>query len=114
MWIVLSSILTLIVIFLLLLLARAGGNTQNRIARKVFSGTETHAIIMLNDDFNQMETVVKCFTRIGMPETDAINFMLRVHEEGVAIIWTGSRDDAAQHLQSLRDRGLRCFISEII
>lgn len=57
-----------------------------------------------------METVVSV---IGLSEKQAIALMMRIHEEGMAIAWTGSKDEAEEMILNIREVGLGCFISEI-
>nr|WP_277874416.1 MULTISPECIES: ATP-dependent Clp protease adaptor ClpS [unclassified Leptolyngbya] len=84
-------------------------------SRRIFSGSETHAIVLMDDDINSMENVVNTLVRvIGISEKQSINFMVRVHKEGIAIVWAGARSESEHYLQNLRESGLRCFLIEIV
>lgn len=52
-------------------------------------------VIMLNDDVTTMEFVVDVLMRIfGKAEPDAVTLMLRIHNEGAAVVGTYYRDIA--------------------
>jgi ATP-dependent Clp protease adaptor protein ClpS len=116
MWILISAVFLIIIIYLLIRLVQQGGGTiEQTSSKKIFSGFETHAIIVLDDEINSMETVVNTLVRvIGISEKQSVNLMLRIHKEGIAIVWTGARNEAEQSLQHMREAGLLCFLAEIV
>ena len=88
--------------------------TQAPLSKKVFSGTETHGIVIIDDDVTSMDDVVRMLGRvIDISEEQAINLMLRIHEEGIAIVWTGDRNTAEQHFAEIQHIGMQCFLMEI-
>lgn len=115
MWILVSAFLGIVVIYMMVYLTQQKSRViEPTSSRKIFSGSETHAIILMNDNVSPMENVVNTLVRvIGISEKQSINFVIRVHKEGIAIVWTGTRGESEYYLQSLREAGLRCFVTEI-
>jgi ATP-dependent Clp protease adapter protein ClpS len=111
MWLLISIILGLVVIYLLSLLSQKGD--RENLWRRVFSGIETHVIVIIDDNSSPMETVVNTLVGvIGMPEKQAVTLMLRIHHEGIAIVWTGDRNTGEQHLADIQMLGLQGFLAE--
>jgi ATP-dependent Clp protease adapter protein ClpS len=79
----------------------------------IFNGVEECAVVVINDNINSMKNVVSTLRTIGISEKMAIDFMLRIHKEGIAIVWTGTRNEALQYVQIIRQNGLRCFMTAI-
>jgi ATP-dependent Clp protease adapter protein ClpS len=87
---------------------------RGRIVGKIiFNGHEQYAVIVVNDNINSIENVVNTIMSIDISEKMAIDFMFRIHEEGITVIWTGSRNEAVQYSQTLQQNGLRCFMAAI-
>ncbi|MEH2171854.1 ATP-dependent Clp protease adaptor ClpS [Nostoc sp.] len=108
-----SVFLCLIIIYLLNRLVKQ--TNEPILSKKIFTGIETHALIFIDDDISSMETVVNTLVRvIGISEKQAINLMFRIHKEGMAIVWTGDRNSAEQHLTEIQRTGLQCFLTEIV
>ncbi len=65
-------------------------------------------VIVLNDDFNTYEHVVKCLTKIipGMNEEKAWKLARRIDTEGYAIVWCGPLEQAELYHQQLLSEGL--------
>lgn len=116
MWILISAIVSTIVIYLLIRLVQQGAEVIKQTScPKIFSGFETHTIIVMDDEVNSIETVVNTLVRVfGISEKQAINLTFRIHNEGIAIVWTGAMNEAEQYLQNLRAVGLKCFLTKII
>jgi ATP-dependent Clp protease adapter protein ClpS len=79
----------------------------------IFNGFEEYAVIVINDNINSTENVVRTLGQIGISEKIAFNFLLRIHEDGIAIVWTGERNEALQYIQIIRQNGMRCFMAVI-
>ncbi len=79
----------------------------------IFNGFEEYAVIVLNDNTSSIENVMRTLRMIGISDKMAVDFMFRIHEEGIAIVWTGARNEALQHVQIIRQNGLRCFMTAI-
>ena len=113
MWLLISVFLSIIVIYLLNRLVQQ--TSEPILSRKVFTGIETYALIVIDDKISSMETVVNTLVRvIGISEKQAINLMLRIHKEGMAIVWTGDRNSAEQYLTEIQRARLQCFLTEIV
>ena len=81
-------------------------------SKKLFSGSETHAIIIFNDDINSMNYVTnKLVSILNIPEAKALELMFRIDNEGIAVVWTGNGSEAEQYLSSLRDAGLKSCVT---
>jgi ATP-dependent Clp protease adapter protein ClpS len=83
------------------------------IGRIIFNGFEEYTVIVINDKTSSIENVVRTLRMIGISEKMAFDFTLRIHEEGIAIVWTGARNEAMQYVQIIRQNGLRCFMTAI-
>jgi ATP-dependent Clp protease adapter protein ClpS len=79
----------------------------------IFNGIEEYAVVVINDKINSIGNAVSALKMIGISEKMAFDFALRIHEEGIAIVWTGTRDEAVQYVQIIRQNGLRCFMTAI-
>jgi ATP-dependent Clp protease adapter protein ClpS len=79
----------------------------------IFNGIEEYAVVVINDKTNSIGNAVSALRMIGISEKMAFDFALRIHEEGIAIVWTGARDEALQYIQIIRQNGLRCFMTAI-
>jgi ATP-dependent Clp protease adaptor protein ClpS len=79
----------------------------------IFNGIEEYAVVVINDKTNSIGNAVSALRMIGISEKMAFDFTLRIHEEGIAIVWTGVRNEALQYVQIIRQNGLRCFITAI-
>jgi ATP-dependent Clp protease adapter protein ClpS len=79
----------------------------------IFNGIEEYVIVVINDKTNSIGNVVSALRMIGISEKMAFDFALRIHEEGIAIFWTGARNEALQYIQIIRQNGLRCFMTAI-
>jgi ATP-dependent Clp protease adapter protein ClpS len=79
----------------------------------IFNGFEEYTVIVVNDNTSSMENVVRTLRMISISEKMAFDFTFRIHEEGIAIVWTGARNEALQYVQIIRQNGLRCFMTAI-
>ncbi len=111
-------ILILSIIFLILLInlyQQRIGSTRDTLTQKVFNGLGTHAIVVVNDDINSMQTIVNTLVSVfSISERQSICLMLRVHKEGIAVVWTGERNEAERYLEIMRRNRLRCFVTEVM
>jgi ATP-dependent Clp protease adapter protein ClpS len=105
--------------FLLLLLAllsvvKSFFQKRGRVVGEIiFNEIEEYAVVVINDKTNSIGNAVSALRMIGISEKMAFDFTLRIHEEGIAIVWTGARNEAWQYVQIIRQNGLRCFITAI-
>lgn len=68
--------------------------------------------IVWNDPVNLMSYVTYVFmTYFGYPRAKAEKLMLEVHEEGRAIVSSGSRDDAERDVTAMHSYGLWATVS---
>jgi ATP-dependent Clp protease adapter protein ClpS len=96
------------------LFQRAINGEQRIFPQKLFNGDEICTIIVIDDNVNQLGNVVNTLMiALGIPERQSINLMMRVHQEGIAIVWTGTRAKSEEYLQIMRRGGLRCFSVQI-
>ena len=52
-------------------------------------------VILLNDDDHSMEFVVEVLRKVfGYPQEKSFQLMLKAHEEGCAVVWTGPKEVA--------------------
>ncbi len=67
-----------------------------------------YKIIVLNDDFNTFEHVVKTLTTYipGMDSDQAWSLADQIHNEGQAIVWTGPLEQAELYHSQLIRAGL--------
>ena len=65
-------------------------------------------VVVLNDDFNTFDHVAETLAQVipGVTLAEGYRFADRIHNNGCAIVWSGSRDDAEQYWQKLDDAGL--------
>jgi ATP-dependent Clp protease adapter protein ClpS len=83
--------------------------------KKIFTGSETHAIIVINDETNSMKHIVDNFVTIfDIPKRQAVELMMRIHTEGIAIVWTGSSIQAKQYLSNLRETGIKSLMTLVL
>jgi ATP-dependent Clp protease adapter protein ClpS len=107
------------IVFLLLLLAllsvvKSFFQKRGRVVGGIiFNGIEEYAVVVINDKINSIGNAVSALRMIGISEKMAFDFALRIHEEGIAIVWTGARNEALQYVQIIRQNGLRCFMAAI-
>ena len=82
---------------------------------KIFTGSETHVIIVINDDTNSMEYIVEKFVSIfDIPQRQAVELMMRIHTEGIAVVWAGNSNQAEQYLLNLRDARIKSLIKSVL
>jgi len=60
-------------------------------------------VILENDDFHSMEFVVQVLRKVfGVTLERAFEMMLKAHESGRAIVWTGSKEVAELKLEQIQ------------
>ncbi|WP_249009889.1 ATP-dependent Clp protease adaptor ClpS [Conexibacter sp. DBS9H8] len=65
-------------------------------------------VVVLNDDHNSFDHVAETLARTipGMTLADGYRTADRIHRRGLAIVFSGARDDAEGHWEALADAGL--------
>jgi ATP-dependent Clp protease adaptor protein ClpS len=65
-------------------------------------------VVVLNDDHNTFDHVAETLARHipGVTLADGYQLADRIHRTGLAIVWSGSRDDAESYWSALEDEGL--------
>ncbi len=65
-------------------------------------------VVVLNDDHNTFDHVAETLARFipGVTLADGYRFADRIHNQGLAIVWSGPREDAEQHWDQLDAAGL--------
>jgi ATP-dependent Clp protease adaptor protein ClpS len=65
-------------------------------------------VVVLNDDFNTFDHVAETLARVipGVTLADGYRFADRIHNTGLAIVWSGAREDAEQYWSQLDSAGL--------
>jgi ATP-dependent Clp protease adaptor protein ClpS len=65
-------------------------------------------VIVLNDDFNTFDHVAETLARIvpGVSLADGYRIADAIHNRGLAIVYSGPREDAELYWQQLNDAGL--------
>jgi ATP-dependent Clp protease adaptor protein ClpS len=63
--------------------------------------------IVWNDPVNLMSYVTYVFrSYFGFPEAEAERLMLQVHNDGRAVVATGTREEMERHVEAMHDYGL--------
>ena len=65
-------------------------------------------VVVLNDDHNTFDHVAETLARVvpGVSLADGYRMADRIHRTGVAVVWSGDREDAETYWSSLDDAGL--------
>ena len=65
-------------------------------------------VVVLNDDFNTFDHVAETLAGVipGVTLADWYRFADRIHHTGLAIVWSGPRQDAEQYWDRLDEAGL--------
>jgi ATP-dependent Clp protease adaptor protein ClpS len=65
-------------------------------------------VVVLNDDHNTFDHVAETLARVlpGVSLADGYRIADRVHNQGVAVVWSGPREDAQSYWILLDDAGL--------
>jgi ATP-dependent Clp protease adaptor protein ClpS len=65
-------------------------------------------VIVLNDDHNTFEGVAAALAAVlpGISYDRGMAFANRIHHSGLAIVWSGHREQAELYWEQLRERGL--------
>ena len=65
-------------------------------------------VVVLNDNFNTFDHVAETLSSVipGVTLADGYRFADRIHNSGLAIVWSGPREDAEQYWERLDDAGL--------
>ncbi|MEA2147852.1 MAG: ATP-dependent Clp protease adaptor protein ClpS [Solirubrobacteraceae bacterium] len=65
-------------------------------------------VVVLNDEYNTFDHVAETLARVipGVTLADGYRFADRIHHTGLAIVWSGAREDAEQYWSALDQAGL--------
>ncbi|MGA9858482.1 MAG: ATP-dependent Clp protease adaptor ClpS [Solirubrobacteraceae bacterium] len=65
-------------------------------------------VVVLNDEYNTFDHVAETLARVvpGVSLADGYRMADRIHHTGVAIVWSGPREDAEGYWSELDDAGL--------
>ena len=65
-------------------------------------------IVVLNDDYNTFDHVAETLSGVipGVTLADGYRYADRIHNPGLAIVWSGPREDGEQYWTQLDDAGL--------
>jgi len=65
-------------------------------------------VVVLNDEYNTFDHVAETLARVvpGVTLADGYRFADRIHNTGLAIVWSGTREDAQQYWTQLDEAGL--------
>ena len=65
-------------------------------------------VVVLNDDHNTFDHVAETLARVvpGLTLADGYRMADRIHRTGVAVVWSGDREDAESYWSELDDAGL--------
>jgi ATP-dependent Clp protease adaptor protein ClpS len=65
-------------------------------------------VVVLNDNHNTFDHVAETLARHipGVSLAEGYRFADRIHRTGLAIVWSGARDDAEAYWSALEDEGL--------
>jgi ATP-dependent Clp protease adaptor protein ClpS len=83
--------------------------TIERTRRGTGSGLgERWRVIVLNDDHNTFDGVARALSNTipGVSYDRGMQLAERIHNRGLAIVWSGHREPAELYWQQLRDLGL--------
>ena len=65
-------------------------------------------VVVLNDDYNTFDHVAETLASVvpGVTLADGYRMADRIHNTGLAIVWSGPREDAELYWERLDDAGL--------
>ena len=65
-------------------------------------------VVVLNDNYNTFDHVAETLSEVipGVTLADGYRFADRIHNTGLAIVWSGVREDAEQYWDRLDAAGL--------
>jgi ATP-dependent Clp protease adaptor protein ClpS len=65
-------------------------------------------VVVLNDDHNTFDHVAETLARVlpGVSLADGYRSADRIHNHGLAVVWSGPREDAETYWSQLDDAGL--------
>jgi len=65
-------------------------------------------VVVLNDDYNTFDHVAETLASVvpGVTLADGYRMADRIHNTGLAIVWSGAREDAELYWERLDDAGL--------
>jgi ATP-dependent Clp protease adaptor protein ClpS len=67
-----------------------------------------YRVLVLNDDHNTFDHVEHCLTKYipGISREKAHQLALKIHNDGVAVVWVGPKEIAEMYHELLRSEGL--------
>ncbi|XTZ10770.1 MAG: ATP-dependent Clp protease adapter ClpS [cyanobacterium endosymbiont of Rhopalodia yunnanensis] len=71
-----------------------------------------YRVLLHNDDFNSMEYVVETLTQTvaGMTQSQAVDIMIKAHNNGTALVITCALEHAEFYCETLKNHGLTSTI----
>jgi ATP-dependent Clp protease adaptor protein ClpS len=65
-------------------------------------------VVVLNDEHNTFDHVAETLARVipGVSLAEGYRYADQIHHKGLAIVWSGPREDAEMYWQQLDDAGL--------
>ena len=65
-------------------------------------------VVVLNDDFNTFDHVAETLSRVipGVTLAEGYRFADRIHNTGLALVWSGMQEVAEHYWQQLSEAGL--------
>lgn len=73
---------------------------------------EPYNVLLWNDPVTLMEVVVRVLRRVfGYDAEKAELLMLKAHQEGKVVVWTGERDRAVRYCLELGTNGLQSTVA---
>ena len=69
---------------------------------------ELWRVVVLNDDHNTFDHVAETLSRVipGMSLAQGYRLADQIHKSGLAIVWSGPKDEAEQYWEQLDSAGL--------
>ena len=67
-----------------------------------------YRIVVLNDDYNTFDHVAETLSRVipGISLAQGYRLADQIHKTGLAIVWSGPKDEAEQYWEQLDSAGL--------
>lgn len=76
---------------------------------------EPYNVLLWNDPVTLMEVVVRVLKRVfGYDTEKAELLMLRAHNDGKVVVWTGDRDRAVRYCLELGTNGLQSTVARAV
>jgi len=91
------------------------GNTQTKQLEKTNTAQCSPWLVVIHDDpVNMMDYVTIVIQKVlGYSKEKARNLMLKVHNDGKAIVWTGNKEKAELYVQQLHTYQLTASLETV-